>query len=89
MAKNINHDQWRAKIMQITDKKLLEYIRDQVGIRLDMGRADHNITKPESKKSDKGSTSPLYDTPPRKLAPIKMMKSDNDGDESNQEEQYY
>jgi len=91
MAKNSQQEIWRSRIMAVTDRKLLEYIQSQCNIRLDIARADHNMTKPEPKKSDKNSTMPSspYDTPPRKLAPIKMVaKSDNDGDE-NAEEQYY
>ena len=84
---NVKHEQWRSRIMGIDDRKLLEYIQDQCRIRLDIARADHNMTKPESKKSSKGMPlSDTYSPPPRKLAPIKMVaKSDNDGDE----EQYY
>jgi len=83
MAKNSNHEMWRSRIMGITDRKLLEYIQDQCRIRLDIARADHNITKPEPKKSNKDPYSITHE-PPRKLKPIKMSAP-----KEEDEEQYY
>ena len=73
---NTSPSYWKKTIMGINDRKVLEYIQDQVRLRLDHARADHKLTKPEPKKS-KGSSVGYYgdDMPPRKLKPmsIKML----------------
>ncbi len=71
--------------MSITDRKLLEYIQDQCRIRLDIARADHNMTKPEPKKDKKSLIDSSYSPPPRKLKPIKMTAPKQE----EEEEQYY
>jgi len=73
---NTSASYWKKTIMGINDRRILEYIQDQVRIRLDHARADHNLTKPEPKKGKDGSVpySSSYDTTPRKLKPLSMDK---------------
>ncbi len=77
---------WQSRIMQINDRKLLEYIRDMVGIRLDHARAQENLDKPEKSNKEPGQPVSTYEPPSRKLKPLKMTPVAQDNET---EEQFY
>lgn len=68
-----DREYWKDTIMEINDRKLLNYIRDMVQIRLDHDRAEENMDKTEKKMDNVISSPPMeYEPPRRNLKPLKM-----------------
>lgn len=60
---------WKKEILAINDRDLLDYIRQLVQARLDIGRAHHQINK-AAEKPKKGNPVPEDYRGPKKLPPM-------------------
>lgn len=90
-ASKTDRNYWKSTIMKINDRKLLDYIRDMVQIRLDHDRAEENMDKADKKmKGDKKSTgSPIeYEPPRRNLKPMAMTPAMKDAASKEDESLY-
>ncbi len=85
-ATNKNREYWKSTILKINDRKLLDYIKDIVELRISHARADHNFDKPEPKKGKDGKMPYVssYDPPPRKMKPLSMSKLMKAGEEKEE-----
>lgn len=84
---NTDSSYWKRTIMGINDRKILEYIQDQVRLRLDHDRAEENLEKSEKKVRTGEIKSEPYTPPRRKLKPLDMDKLMEAG--KDKEEQVY
>lgn len=66
--------EWKAKILGINNRKLLDYICTVARARMDIGQADHQVGKKETKGKDGLSS---YSPPPDSMKPMFPTESDN------------
>lgn len=88
-ASKTDRNYWKSTIMKINDRKLLDYIRDMVQIRLDHDRAEENMDKADKKmKSTKGPSISEYEPPRRNLKPLAMTPAMKDAASKEDESLY-
>lgn len=61
-----DHSYWKKLILEVDDRKILEYIKSLCEARMQIGRADHEATS-KTKKDKYGS---VYTPPPQQMKPI-------------------
>jgi len=66
--------EWKAKILGINNRKLLDFICTLANARRDIGRADHEVTTKETKSKD---GYPKYSAPSNSMAPVFPTESEN------------
>ncbi len=82
---NTSSSYWKKAIFAIDDRKLLNYIQDQIRLRLDHDRAEENLEKSEKKiKSGKIAEPYGYKPPRNKLKPMSMEMLSKAGEDKEE-----
>lgn len=66
--------EWKAKILAIDNRKLLDYICTLSDARRSIGRADHEVSNKDKRGKD---GYPSYNPPPSKMQPVFPVESEN------------
>lgn len=77
--------QWKDKILQINNRKLLDYICSLCDARRSIGRADHQVSKKPAKKGDKkiGSYEDDYNGPVKMKPMVAFPVESEDPDQNS------